>query len=113
MATLESQPTGNQEMIPCFQGEKTQWHGYDRYDFLIDEQTGAIKRITAQDDEKCEDNDHTNHYHTVEGQRRGIVVVPKEPASGNPWSGRLAALGPDMTKRAATGHDPVIGQEPS
>src|SRR5882724_886188 len=63
-------------------GEKTAWHGFDRYDFLMDEQTLAIKPIKAQDDEM------DGIKHQIKGQRRCIVVVPKTVAAGNPWSWR-------------------------
>ncbi len=65
-----------------FEGEKTAWHGFDRRDFLIDEQTLAIKPIKAQDDEK------DGISHQIHGQRRCVIVVPKVPAPGNPWSWR-------------------------
>lgn len=58
----------------AFTGEKTVWHGFDRYDFLMDEQTLSIKPATAAG--------------AIAGQRRCIVVVPKKPAPGNPWSWR-------------------------
>ena len=36
-----------------FSGEKTSWHeGFDRYDFLMDEQTFAITPIVATPEEK-------------------------------------------------------------
>ncbi len=62
--------------------EKTAWHGFDRYDFLLDEQTLAIKPIKAQDDEK------DGIKHNIAGQRRCILVVPKNAAPGHPWSWR-------------------------
>src|SRR5271154_927580 len=62
--------------------EKTSWHGFDRYDFLLDEQTLAIKPIKAQDDEK------DGIKHNLAGQRRCILVVPKNAAPGHPWSWR-------------------------
>ncbi|HEY2588998.1 MAG TPA: hypothetical protein VGI81_24855 [Tepidisphaeraceae bacterium] len=58
----------------AFTGEKTAWHGFDRYDFLMDEQSLTVKPATAGP--------------AVSGQRRCIVVVPKERAPGNPWSWR-------------------------
>ena len=58
-----------------FDGPKTVWHGFDRYDFLLDEQTMEIKPAPS-------DKGNTP------GQRRCIVVAPKEPAAGNPWSWR-------------------------
>ncbi len=54
-----------------FEGQKTAWHGFDRYDYMMDDATGAVKPATPG----------------VAG-RRCIVVVPKEPAAGNPWSWR-------------------------
>ncbi len=55
-----------------FKGQKTAWHGFDRYDYFMDEGTMAIKPATGAES----------------GQRRCIVVVPKTPAAGNPWSWR-------------------------
>ena len=68
-------------LVP-FTGEKTSWHGFDRYDFLMDEATGAIQPIKAQADEG------TGMGHFVKGQRRCVVVVPRQAAPGNPWSWR-------------------------
>jgi hypothetical protein len=57
-----------------FTGEKTDWHGFDRYDFFLDEETMAIKPADAKGD--------------VKGERRCIVVTPKTAAPGKPWSWR-------------------------
>ncbi|HEV2391232.1 MAG TPA: hypothetical protein VG146_02610 [Verrucomicrobiae bacterium] len=65
-----------------FSGEKTLWHGFDRYDFLLDEQTLTIQPTKAAPDEG------DGMRHPVRGQRRCIVVVPKIAAQGNPWSWR-------------------------
>ena len=65
-----------------FQGEKCQWHGFDRYDFLLDEQTLAIAPFKAPVSEG------TGVKDPEKGQRRCIVVVPKESAPGHPWSWR-------------------------
>jgi pimeloyl-ACP methyl ester carboxylesterase len=62
--------------------EKTSWHGFDRFDFVMDEATLSITPTKAADDEK------DGIKHTVSGQRRCVVVVPKSPTSGNPWSWR-------------------------
>jgi dienelactone hydrolase len=67
---------------PSWEGAKTAWHGFDRYDFLMDEASLAIKGMRAADDEK------DGIKHPVEGQRRCIVVVPRVAAPGNPWSWR-------------------------
>jgi hypothetical protein len=65
-----------------FTGEKTSWHGFDRYDFLMDGATFALKPIKALPDEKNGVNGQ------VPGQLRCVVVVPKESAPGKPWSWR-------------------------
>ena len=65
-----------------FTGEKTAWHGFDRYDFVMDEGSLRVTPIKAADDEK------DGIKHTTVGQRRSIVVVPKTAAPGNPWSWR-------------------------
>ena len=65
-----------------FDGEKSAWHGFDRYDFVMDEDTLAITPFKAPADEGFGVRD------PVQGQRRCIVVVPKQPAPGNPWSWR-------------------------
>ncbi len=65
-----------------FAGEKTAWHGFDRYDFLMDQKNLTLKPIKAAADEK------NGIKGQVEGHWRCIVVVPKEAAPGNPWSWR-------------------------
>ena len=65
---------------PSFGAEKTSWHGFDRYDFLMDEANLSIKPYKAAADEG-------NAVRTpVEGQLRCVVIAPKEAAPGNPWS---------------------------
>jgi hypothetical protein len=65
-----------------FEGEKVDWHGFDRYDFLMDEQSLTFTQFKAPAGEKSgvKDPEH--------GQRRCIVVVPKVAAPGHPWSWR-------------------------
>jgi len=70
---------GAQGLVP-FDGEKSSWHGFDRYDFLMDETTLAIKPYKVAPDEK------NAVKAQVKGQRRCVVVVPKAAAPGNPWS---------------------------
>ena len=66
-----------------FDGTPTQWHeGFARYDFVMDEQTLAITPFKAPAGEKFAIRD------PARGQRRCVVVVPKSPAAGNPWSWR-------------------------
>jgi hypothetical protein len=72
---------GAESLVP-FVGAKTAWHGFDRYDFVMDETNLSIRPIQAAEDEK------DGIKHTVDGQRRCIVVVPKAAAAGNPWSWR-------------------------
>lgn len=72
----------NNPPAPNFRGQKTLWHGFDRYDFLMSEDTLALQPTVAAPDE----GDGIRHQ--VKGQRRCIVVVPKVAAAGNPWSWR-------------------------
>jgi pimeloyl-ACP methyl ester carboxylesterase len=66
-----------------FTGEKTAWHeGFDRYDFLMDEQTFALTPIRATAEENF------GAAASPKGKIRCIVVVPQKPAPGNPWSWR-------------------------
>jgi hypothetical protein len=63
----------------ALEGEKAAWHdGSARYDFVMDEQTLAIKPFKVATDDKSGSN----------GPVRCILVVPKRAASGNPWSWR-------------------------
>ena len=58
---------------------KAAWHdGSARYDFVMDEQTLAIKPHTVTSDDKA----------GSDGPVRCILVVPKRATSGNPWSWR-------------------------
>jgi pimeloyl-ACP methyl ester carboxylesterase len=66
----------------AFTGEKTSWHGFDRYDFLLDDEKLTIEPFKAAADEK------NGIKGEVKGKRRCIVVVPKKNADGNPWSWR-------------------------
>ncbi len=66
--------------VESFTGEKTSWHGFDRYDFLMDEATFAIEPHQAGPDER----DGINGQ--VKGKLRCVVVVPKQAAEGKPWS---------------------------
>jgi hypothetical protein len=74
-----AEPSAPSAPLP-FDGEKMEWHGFDRYDFLMDEQTLAITPFKAPASEGAGVKD------PEKGQRRCIVVVPKEAASGRPWS---------------------------
>jgi pimeloyl-ACP methyl ester carboxylesterase len=76
-ASLASEPAS-----AAFSGEKTLWHGFERYDFLLDEQTLTIQPTQAAPDE----GDGIKHQ--VRGRRRCIVVAPKVASPGKPWSWR-------------------------
>ncbi len=64
-----------------FEGEKSSWHnGFDRYDYVMDEGSLAITPFRKTDGEGF------GVKAPEKGRRRCIVVVPKQPAPGNPWS---------------------------
>jgi pimeloyl-ACP methyl ester carboxylesterase len=66
-----------------FDGRKSVWHeGFIRHDFLMDEQTLAITPLEGSAGEGFGVADPPR------GRRRCIVIVPQEPAAGNPWSWR-------------------------
>lgn len=68
------------EYVP-FAGEKSTWHeGFVRFDYLLDEESLEIKPFQRPEDEKLGVKD------PPKGKRRCVVVVPKQPAPGNPWS---------------------------
>lgn len=68
------------EAAPAFEGGKTAWHGFDRYDFIMDESTLTIAPFKALEGE----GDGVKE--PEKGKRRCIIVVPKKFAPGNPWS---------------------------
>jgi pimeloyl-ACP methyl ester carboxylesterase len=76
-----SEPSASIAALP-FEGRKIDWHGFDRYDFLMDEQTLAITPFKAPAGEGAGVKD------PEKGQRRCIIVVPKNALAGNPWSWR-------------------------
>ena len=67
----------------AFQGDRIDWHGFDRYDFVMDKQTLAITPFKAPAGEQSGDLGNSD-----KGQLRCVVVVPKQAAPGNPWSWR-------------------------
>ena len=67
---------------PVFTGDKTTWHGFDRYDFVMDEATLSPTPF------KAPANEGDGVGSPDIGKRRCIIVVPKQMASGNPWSWR-------------------------
>jgi hypothetical protein len=76
------QAVGQQPERNLFEGEKTSWHGFDRYDFLMDEGALTVKPI------KDSPNEGTGINHQVAGNLRCLVIVPKVAARGKPWSWR-------------------------
>jgi hypothetical protein len=66
-----------------FEGEKSSWRdGFDRYDYLMDEESLDIQPFKRGEDEKSGVKD------PPQGKRRCVVIVPRRPALGNPWSWR-------------------------
>jgi len=63
-----------------FTGEKTSWHGFDRYDFLMDQEKLTIQSTKADPEAR------NSVGAPVKGQLRCIVVVPNKVATGKPWS---------------------------
>jgi hypothetical protein len=64
-----------------FEGEKSAWHdGFDRFDYVMDEASLAITPFKAPPGEKF------GVGNPAKGQRRCIVVVPKQVAENKPWS---------------------------
>ena len=81
MASLASPSDATAGSYTPFDGEKTSWHdGFDRYDFVMDEATLAMRPFKRDEDERY------GVKAPAKGERRCIVVVPKESAAGNPWS---------------------------
>src|SRR6516225_2159635 len=77
----QSKPAANAK--PAFDGEKSTWHdGFTRYDYLMDEETMAVTPFKVPDGEKFGVKDPPRV------KRRCIVIAPKEPAPGNPWTWR-------------------------
>lgn len=65
-----------------FADRKPLWHGFDRFDFLMDEAALTVTPTEASADEG------TGIHRHVEGQLRGVLIAPKETANGKPWSWR-------------------------
>src|SRR5262249_32568152 len=76
------QPLGRADVPRTFSGQKTAWHGFDRYDFLLDDEKLTIQPMKAAANEK------NGIRGEVKGKRRCVVVVPKKAAAGRPWSWR-------------------------
>src|ERR1017187_2856661 len=59
-----------------FQGDKIAWHGFDRYDFVMDMQTLAITPFKAPAGEGS-----GSLGNSAPGQLRRVLVVPKQAAA--------------------------------
>ena len=83
MAQLVSGAITTSPYVP-FEGEKTKWHdGFDRYDFMMDDDTFELKPFTAKEGDYGDKSFDKGH-------RRCIVVVPKEPRQDILGRGKLA-----------------------
>src|SRR5438876_10381632 len=81
-----SSNTTSADVYVPFEGEKTAWHeGFDRYDFIMDDATGAITPFKAPASEVTSFGVEAG---VKDAKRRGIVVAPTKAAPGNPWSGQ-------------------------
>ncbi len=70
-------------MYVPFEGEKISWHGFDRYDFIMDDATGEITSLKAL---ASEETSFGVDVSLKDGKRRAIVVVPRKVAADNLWS---------------------------
>jgi len=66
----------------AFAGEKTTWHGFDRYDFIMDSSDLSLRPFKAPAGE------NSGVGSPPSGQRRCILVAPKQAAASRPWSWR-------------------------
>src|SRR5579862_1690076 len=74
------------DLYTPFEGEKTTWHqGSDRYDFIMDDGSGAITPVKAPEKEVTS---YGIDAALKDGKRRCVVIVPKKAAPGYPWSWR-------------------------
>jgi pimeloyl-ACP methyl ester carboxylesterase len=65
-----------------FEGEKTSWHGFDRYDLVLNDEDLSIAPFQRPAGE------NTLVGEPPAGQRRCVVIVPQKTAPGAPWSWR-------------------------
>ncbi len=74
--------TRSAEYTP-FTGQHTDWHGeFDRYDFVMDEQSLSVEPFQRATDERF------GVKPPPPGKRRCIVVAPRTVAPGSPWTWR-------------------------
>lgn len=71
------------QQLPHFKGAESTWHdGFTRYDYIMDDSTGEITPFKPDSDERFGIAD------PPKGKHRCVVIAPKTPAPGNPWSWR-------------------------
>ena len=80
--TVRAADEAGQNPSLSFDGEKSAWHVFDRYDFIMDADSLAITPS------KSLPGEGTGVKDPAKGQRRCILIVPKTAALGNPWSWR-------------------------
>src|SRR6478735_4764872 len=69
------------EEAPVFQASPSEWRDeFARFDYEMDEATLAITPFKAPEGEKFGVRD------PAPGKRRCLVIAPKTPAAGHPWS---------------------------
>jgi pimeloyl-ACP methyl ester carboxylesterase len=69
-----------QDEFLSYAGNKTSWHGFDRYDFLMDSIDFTILSFHSSLKEE------NGILEQVPGKYRCIIVVPRKAAPGSPWS---------------------------
>src|SRR5258706_4365326 len=79
MAVLAPTAATAAETSPAFTGEKAMWHGFDRYDFVMDEATLSIKPF------KAPQNEGDGVSAPAKGEPRSILAVAKQTATCNSW----------------------------
>ena len=65
-----------------FAGEKSAWHGFDRYDYVMDCAELSLSPFKAPAGER------SGIGAPPSGKRRCVVVAPRQAAPGRPWSWR-------------------------
>jgi pimeloyl-ACP methyl ester carboxylesterase len=81
--TLSGQMAAAADAYKPFSGVKSTWHdGFDRFDYLMDDETLAIRP-----DQRGEGEGFGIKEPPL-GKHRCVVIVPREPAPGHPWSWR-------------------------
>src|SRR6266478_5629073 len=80
-SSLRAAESSEPSALP-FPGEKSSWHGFDRYDFVMDSSDLSVRPFKRPAGENSGVGSPAN------GERRCIVVAPQQAAPGKPWSWR-------------------------